>query len=68
MNMMSSCVRSQEWANLVKGIFNSSEKTYNYGLNCNSMNSRERFTTAKPHNAKHKQLGILSDTRLKEQF
>lgn len=46
MTMMSSCVRTQEWGNLVKGIFNSSEKTYNRGLNCNSMNSRERFTTA----------------------
>lgn len=45
MNMMSSCVRSQKWANLVKGIFNNSEKTYNRGLNCNSMNPRERFTT-----------------------
>lgn len=51
MNMMSSSVRSQEWVNLVKGIFNSFEKTYNHGLNCNSMNSRKHFTTAKPHNA-----------------
>lgn len=68
MNKMSSCVRWQEWVNLVKGIFNSSEKTYNHGLNCNSMNSREHFIIAEPHNCQHKQLSILFDQCLNEQF